>query len=58
MKSGQICKMGPSKDDDDEMLKSAGSVMETVRPAASHCKKEQANSSLLYAFTAIRQCYQ
>lgn len=43
MKSGQICKMGPSKDDDDddEMLKSAGCVMETVRPAASHCKRSK-----------------
>lgn len=33
--------MGPSKDDDDEMLKSAGSAMETVRPAARHCKRNK-----------------
>lgn len=30
-----------SKDDDDEILKSAGCVMETVRPAASHYKKSK-----------------
>lgn len=39
MKSRAICtRHGGDGDDDDEMLKSAGCVMETVRPAASHCK--------------------